>query len=161
MTPTTNQKFTLEPGTYLTQEGLVVTALRPLSSDRALFVSSDHYPTPFVSWEYKLLDANNITLCRGNYYRTLDEALKAELDAPDPIKLDVSFFCPYCETLHSTTITLSSVHDLMTAIEDYRVVCPSCDTYFMGIHNITLRDDTVPGGYDLPLWHGPVPEEVG
>lgn len=160
MTPTTNQKLTLEPGTYMTREGLPVSALKLLSPDRALFVSSDHWPTPFVSWEYKLLDANTIELFRGRYYATLDEALKAECDNSAPIKLDLSFYCPYCETLHGETFTISTVQELMTAIEDYRVVCPSCDTYFMGIHGITVRDNSCPGGYELPLWHGPVSEEV-
>lgn len=163
MTPTTYQKLTLEPGTYMTREGLPVTALKILSPGRALFVSPDHWPTPFVSWEYKLLTANDIELYCGEYYATLDDALKAECNnskTSASIELDISFFCPHCETLHVETFTLSNVHDLMTAIEDYRVVCPACDVYFMGIHHITVKDQTTPGGYELPLWHGPVPEEV-
>ena len=150
------------PGqTDLTPEGEVVTALRELSPYRALFVSESFCPTPFVSYLYKITLPNTIELMNPYAYATYEEAALAEVDDSGRLRLDVSFFCPYCETLHVETFTYrENVQDLMTDIEDYRVICPSCDTHFMGIHHITLRDPACPGGYELPLWHGPVPEEM-
>jgi hypothetical protein len=69
--------YEIEPGTtYMSQDGIPVTALKQLPSSTALFVSEEYFPTPFVIWEYKLTNHNSIELYRGKYFMTLDHALK-------------------------------------------------------------------------------------
>lgn len=47
-----------------------------LSTDeRAIFVSQDFYPTPFISWNYKIINDNMIDVCNGKYYKTYPDAI--------------------------------------------------------------------------------------
>lgn len=155
----------LEIGTtYLTPEGVSVTPIKQLESDRALFVSDNFYPTPFIAWTYSVLQNNEILLYRGDYYTTLDRALNdigssnSDPEPPKPIRLLVSFYCPDCEYLHYQEFSCDNVQHLAEQIEDYRVHCPGCDYTFMGIHSVRIADDDTE--YDLPMWKGPVPDDL-
>lgn len=59
----------------------MATCLVNISKDRALFVKKGS-PTPFVSWAYnqdKIYPGNDALNCAtGNYYKTLQEAMKEE-----------------------------------------------------------------------------------
>ena len=74
-----NNANKIEPGTTYMHNGIPVVALAKSSrdSDRALFVSTEYWPTPFVVWTYSLLSDNDIDLERGEYFFTLDEALQS------------------------------------------------------------------------------------
>ena len=52
-----------------------VTPIRIVDDKRAIFASTDFEPTPFISWLYDIIDADNIDVCIGKYYRTLEEAI--------------------------------------------------------------------------------------
>lgn len=144
--------------TYHTNTGTRVTPIKALPNQKAIFVTDEFYPTPFVAWSYSLspTDPDLITLYSGSYYHHLDQALDAESNKPGPMRLRLSFYCPDCEEFYKHEFTYTSVLDLVEQIEDARVSCPECGYMFMGIHSITLTDSHT---YDLPLWHGPVPSE--
>ena len=67
--------------TYMTREGVTVTPIAEITSDKALFVSEEFLPTPFVIWNYHLerqsakYDIFQIYLESGEYFFTLEEAL--------------------------------------------------------------------------------------
>lgn len=155
----TPAKPTLDIGTtYLSTSGIAVTPIRALPGNRALFVCSEFPFTPFVVWEYYLTDnANGIEVCRGLYYRTLEDAFEAEDLKPRSKLLKVLFYCPDCEKKHRHIFCLdNTVQELVEQIEDARVTCDDCGYMFMGIHSITICDSCE---YELPLWHGPVTED--
>lgn len=52
------------------------TCLAQIAPDRALFVSQDFVPTPFISWHYKIVDEDSIEACCGLYSWTLQDAMK-------------------------------------------------------------------------------------
>lgn len=52
------------------------TCLAQIAPDRALFVSQDFGLTPFISWQYKIVDEDSIEACCGLYYWTLQDAMK-------------------------------------------------------------------------------------
>lgn len=62
--------------------GTMATCLANISKDRALFVIPNNDLTPFVSWYYKqeyVYPGNAALNCAaGNYYNTLQEAMKEE-----------------------------------------------------------------------------------
>ena len=155
-----NNPHSLELGrTYLTVTGITVTPVKLLPNQKAIFVSDEFYPTPFVTWSYGFTSEGTLTLYSGNYYQTLDQALTDESDSPEPMQLEMSFYCPDCEKLHHHEFPCyGSVQDLVEQIEDTRVHCPDCGYTFMGIHAITIYDDCTQ--YDLPLWHGPVQDDA-
>ena len=147
--------------TYHTNTGTRVTPIKVLPNQKAIFVTDEFYPTPFVAWSYSLspTDPDLITLYSGSYYHYLDQALDAESNKPGPMRLLVSFYCPDCEELYHHEFSChGSVQDLVEQIEDTRVHCPECGYVFMGIHSITMADDHTQ--YDLPMWHGPVPDDI-
>lgn len=66
--------------TVTTAGGRKATCLHNLPNGRALFLVSGMV-SPFVSWEYSLTGATNLSYIQcfhGNYYSDLAEALKAE-----------------------------------------------------------------------------------
>jgi hypothetical protein len=65
--------------TYLSQDGFPVIPIKALPGTRALFVTEEFYPTPFVVWTYGLTSTNEIILYSGTYYPTLEEALIKEV----------------------------------------------------------------------------------
>ena len=69
----------IEPGITYMHNGIPVVALAESSRypNVALFVSTEYWPTPFVVWNYTLLSDNDISLFRGEYFFTLDEALQS------------------------------------------------------------------------------------
>jgi hypothetical protein len=142
--------------TYMTEEGYTVTPIQHQPGNRALFVTDEFYPTPFVSWEYDL-SKPNIILYRGNYYKTLDEALtesKPSAQKNQDKKLRVLLYCPDCEERHTLTIDLSdTVQSIAEQIDDARIICTTCGYTFMGIPKISLIDNNTT--YDMPIWHGP------
>lgn len=153
-----NDNIKIIPGvTYLTEFGVSVTALREVSPYRAIFVSEEFCPTPFVAYLYTIIDTNRIVLDCGNYYATYEEAVQAECDESQFVWLDVNLYCPDCDTFHKHSYMLNKpVQDFVEEIEDHRYVCEECGDTFMGISSLSMRDkDTV---YDLPLWRGPLPE---
>ena len=51
------------------------TCIAQITPDRALFVSQDFGPTPFISWRYKIVDEDSIECCCGTYYFELKDAV--------------------------------------------------------------------------------------
>lgn len=147
--------------TYLTTSGFSVIPLKQQGYDRALFVAEEFQPTPFVSWTYQIKDDNTISLYRGNYYRTLAEAMNETDPEPMPITalapptFRITFYCPDCETLHRRDFSdYDSVQELVERVSDYRVRCPECGDMWMGITDITVLDESAE--YSFPIWTGPV-----
>ena len=145
--------------TYHTDTGITVTPINLLSNQRALFVTSKFYPTPFVAWNYSLspTDPTLISLYSGSYYRTLDQAIDAESNRPWPMRFILSFYCPDCKTMYHHEVTATSVQALCEQIEDIRVRCPDCGYMWMGVYTISIKDNDTE--YEIPLWHGPVAED--
>ena len=52
------------------------TCLAQITPDRALFVSQDFGPTPFISWHYKIVNEDSIEACCGDYYFELKNAME-------------------------------------------------------------------------------------
>ena len=157
-----NNTRTLDIGiTYHADTGITVTPIKVLPNQRALFVTSEFYPTPFVAWSYSLspTDPTLISLYSGSYYMTLDQAIDAESNKPGPMRLILSFYCPDCETMYHHEVTATSVQALCEQIEDIRVHCPDCGYMWMGVHTLSIKDDDTE--YEIPLWHGPVAEDPG
>lgn len=48
-------------------------------SGRAIFVSTDFGPTPFISWGYNIINNDTLECYWGHYYTTLLDAVKEEL----------------------------------------------------------------------------------
>jgi hypothetical protein len=142
--------------TYHTNTGTRVTPVKVLPNQKAIFVTDEFYPTPFVVWSYSLspTDPTVISLYSGSYYMTLDQAIDAESDKPGPMRLILSFYCPDCETMYHHEVTATSVQELCEQIEDIRVHCPDCGYMWMGVHALSIKDDDTE--YEIPLWHGPV-----
>lgn len=66
--------------TYHTDTWMNVTPVKVLSNNRALFVTDETSPTPYVIWYYDLPDDYNkdlISLYAGHYYSDLNRALAA------------------------------------------------------------------------------------
>jgi hypothetical protein len=154
-----NTSIKITPGlTYMTPEGEVVTALREISPYRALFVCESYCPTPFVSFVYNVTIPNTIELSNPRAYASMAEALSVELADSETLRLEVSFYCPECQSFTNRTFGFdTNVLDLMEQIEDTRMVCPYCHEMFMGITEVALRDPSVPDGYTLPIFRGPTP----
>ena len=142
--------------TYLTDFDVTVTPIHILPNNRALFVSEEYSPTPFVSWSYVITDTNRISVYFANYYTTLKEALDAECDSSRYMRLEVSLYCPDCMEKYNHTIEYRDVRELTMQLEDARVMCPKCGYMWMGVVNATFVDDDTT--YELPMWHGPTPE---
>lgn len=142
--------------TYHTTTGIKVTPIKVLPNEKAVFVTDEFYATPFIVWSYKLLtNPDVISLYSGNYYPTLDQAIRQKTIKLGPMRLLVSFYCPDCEELYYHEFSCHvSVQELVEQIEDARVHCTDCGYTFMGIHSVMIADDRTQ--YDLPLWHGPV-----
>lgn len=145
--------------TYHTNTGTRVTPIKVLPNQKAIFVTDEFYPTPFVAWSYSLspTDPTLISLYSGSYYMTLDQAIDAESNKPGPMRLILSFYCPDCETTYNHEVTATSVQELCEQIEDIRVHCPDCGYMWMGVHTLSVKDDDTK--YEIPLWHGPVVSE--
>lgn len=155
-----NNNRTLDIGTtYHTDSGITATPVKVLPNQRALFVTSEFYPTPFVAWSYSLspTDPTLISLYSGSYYMTLDQAIEAESDKPGPMRLLLYFYCPDCEAMYYHEVTATSVQELCEQIEDIRVHCTECGYAWMGIHKLSIKDNDTE--YEIPLWHGPVTED--
>lgn len=116
--------------TYHTSTGTKVTPIKMLPNQKAIFVTDEFYPTPFVAWSYSLSQSNPdlISLYSGSYYYDLDQALNAESDNPGPTRLKLSFYCPDCDELHNYTFNCTYVQELMEQIKDTSVHCPECGT---------------------------------
>lgn len=147
-------KQVVEPGaTYLTDEGLVVTCIKPTGPFQGLFVSPDHIPTPFVIWDYLLYNNDNsISLSRGRYHETIEDAL-SDLEIVTQKSLTVSAWCPVCECASETHIP--SYYDV-NAIKNYinsKMFCHHCDGKVGGAYKIRFDDNDA--SFILPLWKGP------
>lgn len=156
MNNTNNPTLALEAGaTYMSNEGVPVTALKVISDDYALFVSEEFFPTPFVLWTYKLSSNNIIELYRGKYFVTLDSALSCieQMQNRDSgVELKVYPYCPECGEAHLFYVELDNSAQLITEEIADKLVCPKCGKQ-IGAHKIAIRDaDTY---YELPLYHGP------
>jgi hypothetical protein len=153
-----NNNIKIIPGcTYLTKDGIAYTALRETIPGRALFVSEEFCPTPFVCAIYTVINTNEIELFCNTLYPTIESALQAECNEMEFMRLKVILYCPDCETNHEHVFPVhTSVQDIMERIEDTRLVCPHCDETFMGVRDVVLIDrDTE---YELPIWRGPLPD---
>lgn len=150
----------LEIGTtYLTPDGVSVTPIKQLETDRALFVSDNFYSTPFIAWTYSVTGTNEIILYRGDYYPTLDDALADVSNSVQdtPKMLEVCFFCPSCEESTIVTTPLSgSVLSISERLSDNQF-CHICHRRCDGASHIELADkDNI---YTFPLWRGLVNRE--
>jgi transcription elongation factor Elf1 len=144
---------------YTTPENHIVTALIPLSRDRAIFVT-DAYYTPFVAWSYYFVgtDDDRITVFSGKYYYTLEEAMTDNhVPGAENFKktwsLELTFYCPVCKTEHTHDINLEdcSIVELSETVEDYRIICPHCRYgMFLGATKATIKDGN--DSYSLPLY---------
>ena len=145
--------------TYHTDTGTRVTPIKVLPNQKAIFVTDEFYPTPFVAWSYSLSQTNPdlISLYSGSYYQDLNQAIDAESNKPGPMRLILSFYCPDCETMYHHEVTATSVQALCEQIEDIRVHCPDCGYMWMGVHTLSIKDNDTE--YEIPLWHGPVTED--
>lgn len=149
-----NLNQVVEPGaTYLTDEGLVVTCIKPTGPFQGLFVSSDHSPTPFVIWDYLLYNNDNsISLSRGRYHATIEDAL-GDLEVVMQKSLAMSTWCPACEAGSEMDIPL--YYDV-EAIKNYvnsAMFCRCCGGKTGGAYKIRFDDSNT--SFTLPLWKGP------
>lgn len=75
-------QYGLEVGkTYklTTANNQLIVALTEGKGDRALFMHlTESEVCKFVSWRYKVIGDDKIECANGNYFRTLDEAMKYE-----------------------------------------------------------------------------------
>lgn len=147
-----NNKPQITPGTtYMSNEGVPVTALRSISRDRALFVSEEFWPTPFVSWEYSFVSDNVINLYRGGYYRTLDDALNEINVGKSPI-LKLYPYCPDCGESRLVSVELYGTAQTIAETMSDDMICHECGQ-LIGAHKIEICDDDTT--YEVPIYHGP------
>ncbi len=140
--------------TYMTASGVSVTPLHIISDIRAIFVSEEYYPTPFVCWFYKLLDNNEIELSSGRYYHTLTGALESEETNSNRNRLNVHVYCPDCEKTTQIQVPLTlSVQSITEYIEDGSF-CDTCHGRTAGAYFLELEDDDTV--YTLPVYRGPI-----
>lgn len=150
--------------TYTTPGGFSVIPIKQQGYDRALFVTEEFQPTPFVSWTYQVKGDNTISLCRGNYYRTLAEAMNEAMNdtGPEPMPITalapptfrITFYCPECETYHQCDFSdYDSVQELVERVSDERVRCPECGDMWMPIIDLRVADESAE--YRFPIWPGP------
>lgn len=152
----------ITPGqTYMTETGIPVTAIRKFAGNRALFVSEEYYPEPFISCNYELPPPSQpcyISLSNIQTYPSLDVAFRAEAINAGPVGLKLSYYCPNCDKVYEQEIDLDgSAHSVISDIDDFRVMCSNCGHMWMGITKLSVVDDD--NSYELPLWHGPILSE--
>ena len=135
--------LSLEIGkTYFTSGNVAVIPLKQLEKDRALFVSNDFYPTPFIVWTYQIVDTTEIRLYSGTYYTDFDKAV-ADISDPDqdmPKMLGVNFYCPACEeTTGVSTLLSGSVSSISERLSNDQF-CHLCHGRCGGATHIELAD---------------------
>lgn len=146
--------------TYITSDGLKVTAINNICNGKALFVCNEFPYTPYVSWYYNVDPTDDLVLFvfGGSYYTSLTEALNTEKSnsEPKPLTFTFDFYCPDCGQMHTRTIEYAgNLQDFVETIEDYRIICPGCSLYmFLDATKIRLSDGITT--YTIPLWHGAV-----
>ena len=132
-----------------TRSGQVV-PIAKLTDDRALFVTLERHPSPYVIANYVIPPAshNDIILRAQEDYCTLQSAIaRLHMLREGSRQADLYYYCPECNHRWQYTDALTRIYEETVYDE---LPCPECGSVSGGVYEMRIED------FNIPLYHGPL-----
>ena len=130
-----------------TRSGQVV-PIAKLTDNRALFITLEGHPLPYVIANYTIPPAshNDIILRAQEYHSTLPSAVE-RLRLLVPRQASLYYYCPECNHRWNYMDALARI-DEQTVYDG--LPCPECGSVSGGVYEMRIED------FNIPLYHGPL-----